>query len=73
MTLSYYFFYRIAAVYIRSQGTSRSSVFFLKVLLLWEDTLSRYVPFFLLWLPAEGNVATDSFSGLNFDVVPILG
>ena len=40
-------------------------MFFLKVLLLWEDTLSRYVPFFPLWLPVEGNVATGSFSGLN--------
>ena len=39
-------------------------MFFLEVLLLWEDTLSRYVPFFPLWLPVEGNVATDSFSGL---------
>ena len=40
-------------------------MFFLEVLLLWEATLSRYVPFFPLWLPVERNVATDSFSGLN--------
>ena len=39
-------------------------MFFLKVLLLWEDTLSRYVSLLPLWLPVEGNVATDSFSGL---------
>ena len=68
------FLYRIAVVRTKKlwdpQGATCSSK---EVLLLWEVPLSRYVPFFPLWFPVGGFVTADSLSGLNFDVVPILG
>ena len=47
-------------------------MFFLKVLHLWEDTLSRYVPFFPLWLPIERCSSRLPFRA-QFNVVPIFG
>ena len=55
------------------KGSSRSNMFFQGGASSLGVTLSRYVPFFPLWFPVGGFVAADSFSGLNFDVVPILG
>ena len=47
-------------------------MFFQGVLLLWEVTLSRYVPFFPLWLPVE-RCSSRLPVRAQFNVVPIFG
>ena len=54
---------RIAAVYIRCQGGSRSIVLSQEALLLWEQAVSRDITLLPpYWIPMKENTAADFLS-----------